>query len=248
MSQASLQKRKQRARLLRLHRWLGAAIGFYIILFALTGVLINHSHRLGLDKQPLQSHLLLSVYGVRLPTVSHGFLVDSRWVSWVADTAYLDTQPLGPCPAPLKAAASNGEWLLLQCDNALILLTASGELIEQNTTQPESIKSLAWVHSRFLAQGEHRLWEIDPNSMNWLPVVDTPNDGVQWASLQPLPMTLQQRLQSFNHVPDLTWERLLLDLHSGSLWGPWGVVIADIAAIGLMMLALSGMWAWWTRR
>jgi len=45
----------------------------------------------------------------------------------------------------------------------------------------------------------------------------------------------------------LSWERLLLDLHSGRLFGSVGVFIIDLAGIALLLIALSGVWVWVTK-
>jgi hypothetical protein len=42
----------------------------------------------------------------------------------------------------------------------------------------------------------------------------------------------------------LTLERLMLDLHSGRLFGLGGTWLMDIVAALLVILAASGMWLW----
>jgi uncharacterized iron-regulated membrane protein len=46
----------------------------------------------------------------------------------------------------------------------------------------------------------------------------------------------------------LPTERLLLDLHSGRIFGAAGPWIFDIAALLLILLSLSGTWIWIKRR
>jgi uncharacterized iron-regulated membrane protein len=46
----------------------------------------------------------------------------------------------------------------------------------------------------------------------------------------------------------LTWERLLLDLHSGRVLGPVGVLIVDAIGVVLAMLAMSGLAMWLLHR
>lgn len=46
----------------------------------------------------------------------------------------------------------------------------------------------------------------------------------------------------------LPWERVILDLHSGRIFGPWGPWLMDAAAILLLFLAGSGVSIWWKRQ
>ena len=36
----------------------------------------------------------------------------------------------------------------------------------------------------------------------------------------------------------------MLDLHSGRLFGSWGPLVMDVAAVLLVFLAISGFWLW----
>ena len=49
-----------------------------------------------------------------------------------------------------------------------------------------------------------------------------------------------------NHT--ISWQRLMQDLHSGRWFGGWGVWMMDIAAVILLLLAVSGLWMWWGKR
>ncbi|MCB2385418.1 PepSY-associated TM helix domain-containing protein [Thalassolituus alkanivorans] len=46
----------------------------------------------------------------------------------------------------------------------------------------------------------------------------------------------------------ISWQRVLLDLHSGRWFGSWGVWVVDVAALILLFLALSGAWIWFSRK
>jgi hypothetical protein len=45
----------------------------------------------------------------------------------------------------------------------------------------------------------------------------------------------------------ISWQRLLLDLHSGRWFGAYGVWLVDLAAVILLFLALSGCWIWFSK-
>ena len=51
-----------------------------------------------------------------------------------------------------------------------------------------------------------------------------------------------------DHRDEVNWERVLLDLHSGRLFGPWGVRLVDAMALLFAVLAVSGLIISWRRR
>ena len=69
-----------------------------------------------------------------------------------------------------------------------------------------------------------------------------------WPSTQTLPTQLEQQInQQFRHHL-IHWERVILDLHSGRLPGPYGIYLADISAIILVLLSITGIALWIRRR
>ena len=66
-------------------------------------------------------------------------------------------------------------------------------------------------------------------------------------------MTVQHsQLKQFTLPADLpvgiSIERLLQDLHSGRLFGIFGVILMDLASVALVLLALTGCWVWLRKR
>ena len=62
-----------------------------------------------------------------------------------------------------------------------------------------------------------------------------------WGSEQILPATLSASLKH-TFAPSLPLERIVLDLHSGRIFGRYGPLLMDIVALGLILLSLSGVW------
>lgn len=47
------------------------------------------------------------------------------------------------------------------------------------------------------------------------------------------------------YAPPLSWDRVLLDLHTGRFFGDWGVYLMDAAAIVLLLLTFTGIYNWY---
>ena len=90
-------------------------------------------------------------------------------------------------------------------------------------------------------------WLVDEDMQNWQayrgtqPTWATPADSLQ------MPVHLREAVlvHANNHL--INWQRLLLDFHSGRLFGTAGVVIADIASLLLLFLATTGAFLWFRR-
>ena len=57
-----------------------------------------------------------------------------------------------------------------------------------------------------------------------------------------LPPALRDALTARQPLPGISRERVLLDLHSGRLFGWPGVLLVDLIGIGLGLMVLSGVW------
>lgn len=70
--------------------------------------------------------------------------------------------------------------------------------------------------------------------------------GATWTPslFQALPVTMKQRVVAQSVPPSLNWQRLLLDLHAGRLFGLAGQLVMDLAALVLVVLALTGTVIW----
>jgi hypothetical protein len=61
-----------------------------------------------------------------------------------------------------------------------------------------------------------------------------------------LPRAIREQIPAVQQW--LSWERLLLDIHSGRVLGRFGVLLVDSVGIVLGTLATSGTAMWWLHR
>lgn len=51
------------------------------------------------------------------------------------------------------------------------------------------------------------------------------------------------------YLKTISWGRLILDTHSGRIFGgSFGVFLMDTSTIILLLLSISGVYMWWIRR
>ncbi len=219
-------------------------MALFVVLLALSGILINHSHSLGWDRSPVRWQWLIRYYGISLPPVDTGYLIDSYWIAQVGETLYWNAAPVAPCAKPLSGAISVDAMVAVQCGNGLMLLTTDGQIIETLLEQPEPISLIGLQGTQMLAKGASGLFAVDLERGTWVSTLSS--GSVSWSHAQKLPVAIQRPLEKYNVAPDLTWERLLLDFHSGRLFGSVGSLLVDLLGILLILSSVSGWWVWFT--
>ena len=229
---------------LRWHRRLGLLAAFFVVMLALTGLLINHSSALGLDKTQIKSTALNAWYGIDSPDLL-GIEIDSHWLIHDGDRLlYWGQRQIGYCAPPLQSAVSLGDFIAVLCTEELLLFTRAGELIERidGAELPGQRTSLAADAGRLVMRTAEGAKVADLYAVSWADYEGDPA-ALTWGRVGPVSSDAYQHLNSAA-VPGISWQQLLLDIHSGQFFGAVGVFVMDLVAIIFCLLALTGIWAW----
>lgn len=211
--------------LLRWHRRVGVVLALFLVWMALSGVVINHASGLGLDRQLLESRFWLARYGVSAP---HDFLAGGRRFRLSSEGLQSGETNLGSCDL-LLGVAPVPDGFVVACDNRIVLLSGSGELIEQ----ADLSRGLPGPFTAMSAEGGMvRLTRADGHALRLETLDLSLHPAAEphvWQAPVPAPAAI-------------TRERWLLDLHSGRLLGRFGPWVVDFLAFAVVLLAFSG-WA-----
>lgn len=237
-------RRQIRLTLFQWHRRSGLVAALIIALVTLTGIALNHTGSLELDKQYPQSSWVLLPYESAMERPD-GVELSDIW--WWSDglKLYRNQIELMPCRG-LLGAASIGAEHLLQCDGEWLWLSQQGELLD--SLDPALFElplgaSIAADELGFLVRLESReSWQRLDLDMYQLMSVDT-LQNVRVINIQSVPDTISSARNT-----SISWQRVVLDLHSGRWFGTAGPWVVDIAALILLFLAGSGFWIWYSRR
>ena len=226
------------------HRRIGAVVALLLLMLGVTGILINHGQYLGWDRQPVYSGVLARLYGIpQLPPLV-GFAAGDHWIVQAGDQLYLDQVAIQSCGESLLGAVQLPEMLAVLCGTRLLLLDEQGELIEQVSTLPAGGKALAQRDDQLLLHAAGGLFGFDDESAQWHPL----DVAVNPQQARKLPAELATFFAEHTPVPGLTRERVLLDLHSGRLFGRAGVLVVNLSGLAVCLLAISGFLVWFGRR
>jgi hypothetical protein len=238
----------------RWHRYLGLTVILFVILLSVTGILLNHTEELQLDKRYVQSEWILNWYGIQTPKIDAAFLLETKngksWLSAINHKLYINqTIIVGDYDNLRGAVAMSDGFIVVLVGEKILLLMPNGELVEELSPLqglPVGITALGLTEKQQLqVQTANGLYQPDNEFLNWekLPNNTKPNQ-VRWILPQSLPEKFRQTITTQVYTQILPIERLLLDLHSGRLLS---VYLMDAVAILFIILAITGFFLWLRR-
>jgi len=234
----------------RWHRGIGVGASLFIVFLVATGLTLNHAHQLGLDRQHIAPAWLLDWYGMSEPESLRSFSVNGHWLTFAGSQLYLDGRPATVATGGV-GAVSSGDWLVAAGKDELLLLNGAGELIERLRPELAGTGIVDAIGSdtngTVVVKSGSRIWVADSDLLDWVER-QRPPAAIQWSSPSDEPAHVRQAIVRHYNGGGLSLERLLLDLHSGRIFGRFGVLIYDLLALVLGFSAVSGLLLWWRTR
>ena len=234
------------------HRRLGVGLFVFLLSFVATGVALQHTADLGLDNSYVPAAAAVALYGVA-PDVTD-YAVGRRWISHAGRFLYLDGAPLSYLRvSELRGAVAIGGALWVAGDDKLWLLSTRGETLDEfsfGAGLPDVVQDVAvGAAGDLVIRGLRGDWSAGVSAgapaLEWR--ASAPKRP-SWSAPAIAPPALRARVRAHAHAHFISWERLLIDLHSGRLFGVVGVIVADVAALLLLLLALLGLLLWGRRK
>ena len=247
MTHASRHRRRSKLRSWYVwHRWVGVSAALLVVVLAITGITLNHTEALRLDERTVDSEALLAWYGIDAPGPLTTYAAGDHWLSQAGAHWYLDEAPLPGEFEPLRGAVALPSLVAAASADAVWLLTDGGEVVERMDAGagiPQDIRRLGVDRQQRLVIEAAVGWvRSDEQYLQWQPV--SAPEHVRWAQPASAPESIRQAILRSHRGAGLSLERVLLDLHSGRLFGRLGVYVMDAAALLMLLLAASGTWLW----
>lgn len=230
-----------------LHRNVGAVIALFLLMLSVTGIMLNHSTDLQLDRKYLTWNWVLERYGVGNLKPDATYFVGRNTVSQFGSQIMINTQPVAESHDLIVGAIMIDQLLVMVTENSLLLFNKENELVEKitgNVGIPIMIQNIGVFHGDPVMQTRDGMWRSDFMLEAWERIS---LDGVAWSKRQVMPHKLREELVHYFHRNTITVERVILDLHNGYLFGKLGVWLADLWGLFLIFIALSGLWLWFAR-
>ncbi|NIN36804.1 MAG: hypothetical protein GWO08_20905 [Gammaproteobacteria bacterium] len=235
-----------------LHRWhrrFGIVAALFVVMLVVTGLMLNHTDGLKLDRNHIQNALLLDHYNINPRQEPVTIRVNSKWISQVGERLYFNDREIRKNVTELIGALPNGQELIIAFDEELLVVNDEGIVIESLRGAqgvPAGMRAIGkTINGNIVVNAAHGDYIVNLDSTEWYEQEDRLE--ADWSERIPLPGELRGILLKKYRGRGLTLERVLLDLHSGRLFGTFGVYIVDAAALLFLVLAFTGVWMWMSR-
>ena len=230
------------------HRRAGLLVFVLVIILAITGILLNHTERFKLDESYINNSWLLSWYGIEPKDKPVSYKAGEHVISVWQNQLFFADKAITQLNQTMHGAIAGERFIVIALDNEIILLSLEGEFIERVSTSISfsDIQRLGIKYKRPVIETSDPLYYMaDEHMLDWDVIT---NDDIQWVEEYTLSKNEKEKLLIAYRGNGLKLERVILDLHSGRIFGQYGIYIMDAAAIALLWLSLSGLWVWSSRR
>ena len=234
------------------HRRIGLLAFILVIILAITGIMLNHTEQFDLDETYVNNSWLLSWYGIEPEDEPVSYRVtnndNQHIISAWQNQLFFDTTAITSLQQTMHGAIAAEQFFVIALDNEIILLSFDGEFIERVSTSISfsNIQRLGMKYSRPVIETSEPLYYMaDEHILDWDVII---NEDIKWTEKYSLSEDEYDQLLVAYRGSGLKLERVILDLHSGRIFGQYGIYLMDAAAIALLWLSLSGLWVWSSRR
>jgi len=235
----------------RLHRWLGISTLLFILILSVTGIALNHSVEIGLDRRFVAVEWLLRWYGIDAPAPSASFSPDGHTVALIGERLYFDENELADGVQGLVGAVALSGRIVIATPTRIFLIGTDGVLVEQLPVSgflPADVTAVGRTASAVVFLAGDEPYASGADLLAAMPLTATGSATVDWAERATLEPEQREALRRLYRGRGLTLERVLLDIHSGRIVTRAGRWFMDGVAIALIALSLFSLVLWLRRR
>ncbi len=227
------------------HGRIGLMLSTFILLLAVTGVLLNHSDDWKLSSYYLNSPWLLAIYGIKGPVDITLYQIRHKAIFTADDQLWFDDKLIQKDSTSLKAVTFYHGIYIVFLENEFLLLSENGELIDK-VVKPESlpkdILALAVDEKNIYTKTTKGIFYSNEALLNWHP--EQNKLETLWSKPQELSQNIKTAITNKYRSHIITWERFIQDVHSGRILQRLGKWLMDIVAFLFIVLAVSGIYMW----
>lgn len=231
------------------HRRLGLAGLVLLFVLSITGIMLNHTEDFELDKTSIKSDLLLDWYNINPQGKPTTFKLGNIWISQWNQQLFLNGKTLYTHAEKLQGITILDDIIAIALQHHVLLTDTDGEIIELIPVNTHSaIHKIATSQKKIaLLDKDKNFYLSDAQLSHWNPESIKPK--LNWSEKAVINETQLNDLKMAYRGDGLNLEKFILDLHSGRIFNDtWGIYIMDATAILMILLGISGIWIWWSRK
>jgi hypothetical protein len=223
------------------HKKAGVYAMLFLVMLAVTGVMLNRAELLGLKDVVVDNPAVLRLYGMQPKGDVTSFAVGANYISSVDNAVYYGDKKIGTLDGTMIGAVKTKKFIVVATATQLHVFSTKGEAVEKigaEALPAGSINAIGVKESATLLKTQEGIFEFDADMVNWKKVA--PTDFIAAAPTK-LPTAAEKILLKNYRGEGLPLDRVILDIHSGRFFGKHGPLVMDLSALALIFLALTGL-------
>lgn len=230
------------------HQRIGLTAAVFVLWLGASGTILSRSDQLGFDAMRLNWNWLTAWYGLNAEPPRMGFEAAGHWMAATKESTLLDAREVEPRIAPpiglVTLHGPTGTQLVIGTADSLVITSPDGARVDELRAPILPVSSLRRIGRTTeggIAVQDFDAYESRDGGISWTPVLP---QSVSWSQPKPLPSEQRKAIEQFAR-PSVLVEQVLIDLHSGRLFGPVGAWIITLVGLLALLLSISGVWSWW---
>ncbi|MCX7070333.1 MAG: PepSY domain-containing protein [Gammaproteobacteria bacterium] len=230
------------------HQRIGLTAAVFVLWLGASGTILSRSDQLGFDAMRLNWNWLTAWYGLNAEPPRMGFEAAGHWMAATKENTLLDAREVEPRIAPpiglVTLHGPTGTQLVIGTADSLVITSPDGARVDELRAPILPVSSLRRIGRTTdggIAVQDFDAYESRDGGISWTPVLP---QSVSWSQPKPLPSEQRKAIEQFAR-PSVLVEQVLIDLHSGRLFGPIGAWIITLVGLLALLLSISGVWSWW---
>tara|TARA_B100001250_G_scaffold399099_1_gene408115 strand:+ start:553 stop:1275 length:723 start_codon:yes stop_codon:yes gene_type:complete len=231
------------------HKKIGVYIAVFVIFLAFSGIALNHTEKFKLNTTYVKLDWLLDLYQISPPSEPIGYLSSNNWAIQIGERVYFNNREIANDVHKLIGMTKIQDTYVIAYDGKLTILTDEGELLESlggAEGVPAGMKNLGTdEQENIVIESAHGYYQVNLDDLKW-------NEydflEAKWSLTSEITKSIKGNVLDQYRGTGLPIERVLLDLHSGRIFGIWGIYFVDLVAILFIVISITGIWMWWYKK
>ena len=229
-----------------LHRYIGLGICIFLVHLAVTGIFLNHSIGLRLDKTFITWPWLLNQYNLSVPEPENIFTIGKNNFSTIDGEVFFNDKPIFLAEEDLLGASQNQDTFILASSSIITVISKEGYIINKENVLPFTVKNIGINGDEVVINdSEDKIWSSESINGVW---ELTENRAVQWSMEGSITPINHEKIRKYFVGDGVSLEQVILDFHSGAIFQKAGKLFFDIISILLIILSFTGIWLWTIKR
>ena len=238
--------KKKLKKIVDLHRYVGLGICIFLVHLAITGIFLNHSIGLRLDKTFITWPWLLNQYNLTVPEPANIFTIGKNNFSTIDGEVFFNDKPIFLAEEQLLGVSQNQDTFILASSSTITMISNDGYIINKENVLPFTVKNIGIFGDEIVINdSEDKIWSSESINGVW---ELTENRAVQWSMEGSITPINHEKIRKYFVGDGVSLEQVILDFHSGAIFQKAGKLFFDIVSILLIILSFTGIWLWTIKR